>query len=86
MGFEDEFPWEEFYERYVNNGEEFDFKYKGKWISLSFGYKDGELVTALAYGTDEDYYELLYFKSPKEFLKKKIFDGKTLKEIWNELS
>lgn len=81
--FEEIFPWQEFYERYVNNFEEFCFKYKNQYIHLitdtiGFLYNIGT--------KEKGYKNSKIYDSPEEVLENAKFDGKTLKEIWNELS
>lgn len=79
-----DFPWDEFYERFVLNLEEFMFEYKNKEIHLSTaGYK--EKTVHLAYGTFENGYMHKTYNSPKEFLIDKVFEGKTLSEIWDDI-
>lgn len=79
-----EFEWREFYKRFVLNKEEFTFEYEDKTIYLSFGYdKDRKLVCGLAYGNLQKGFLTKDYASPQEFLKDKIFDGKTLEEVWD---
>lgn len=75
------FPYSEFYERLVNQYEEFLFYYKGKEINISYCSKNW---LALAYGNRPNYFRKDY-DSSKQFLQDPIFDGKTIEEIWDEL-
>ena len=81
------FLWDDFYNRYVNNKEEFHFIYNNKEIDLSYALsKTNQLIVALSYGNDKDGFLWKDYSSPEMLLNDTIFDGKTLKEIWNELS
>ena len=82
MKFSKIFPWKEFYDRYINNFEEFTLIYNGETISLitdpkGFLYtlktKDGDVITSKIYN------------SPTELLENASFNGKKLKEIWDQL-
>ena len=78
-----DFEWSEFYYRFAINYEEFLFYYKDKRIDISTGgYKGG---VYLSYGNEEKGFILRDYTSPKEFLKDKLFDGKTLFEVWDNL-
>ena len=78
--------WNEFYERFCINHEEFMFFYNQKEIHLSFVINPDLSVkkVGVAYGKN-DYYQPFDFDSTDEMLSAKIFDGKSLKDIWNEL-
>ena len=79
---QENFTWEEFFERYTKNHEEFNFYYKNQVIHLITDF-DGFYYNI---GTEDDGYKISRkFNSPHELLKKAKFDGKTLEEIWNEL-
>ena len=86
MGYSSEFPWREFYERFVNQHEEFSFYCRGKELVLSNVSADGVVV---GYGVMKngafDEKDVKEYKSPSEFLSDPLFDGKTLHEIWDEL-
>ncbi len=76
------FTWEEFFERYTKNHEEFSFYYKNQVIHLITDF-DGFYYNI---GTEEKGYKISNkFSSPQELLEKAKFDGKSLKEIWDEL-
>ena len=77
------YTWEEFSERFVENYEEFLFFHKDKRIDISTGGYKG--CVYLSYGNDEQGYIWKDYISPQDFLKDKIFEGKTLYEIWTEL-
>ena len=88
--------WDEFIERYVNNFEEFRFKYKNFIIDLL--YSDGG--TKFAYYISKyvenesllqsirnrkEYLDTKKFGSPEELISQFLFDGKDFKTIWHEL-
>ena len=77
--------WDEFYDRLINDKEEFCFFKDNNKIEISFGYINDVYVLALAYGNDLTGYIRKYYIEPQDFLNDKIFEGKTLKEIWDEL-
>ena len=75
------FSWNQFFERYTKNHEEFCFIYKdfkieficeGNCYPVVIEYKNGQI-------------KQFEFKTPQDALKTMKFDGKTLKEIWDEL-
>lgn len=74
--------WEEFIYRFLVNYEEFLFHYKGLRIDVSNVSKN---TTALSYGSKENGFLLKDYISPIKFLNDRVFDGKTLEEIWSEL-
>ena len=76
------FPYSEFFERFVCQYEEFRFFYNGKTIDISYC---SENSAALAYGNEEAGYLWKDYSSPQQFLQDPIFEGKTIKEIWDEL-
>ena len=62
--------------------EEFLFHYKGLRLNVSYV---SENSTAIAYGNNQVGYLRKLYSSPIEFLNDRVFDGKTLEEIWSEL-
>lgn len=78
-----DFIWKEFLERFVENYEEFSFLYEDKKIEISTsGYKGS---VYLSYGNDKQGYIKKDYNSPQDFLKDKMFEGKTLFNIWEKL-
>lgn len=75
-------PWLEFYDRYVNNHEEFTFIYNNKYINLITDPK-GFLYT---FGSQQEGFETsMLYKTPQDLLNGALFDGKRLNEIWDFL-
>ncbi len=74
--------WEEFLYRFLVYYEEFLFIFKGLRLNISYVSKTS---TAIAYGNNQIGYIKKLYSSPIEFLNDRIFDGKTLEEIWDEL-
>lgn len=56
---------------------------KNKEINISYV---SENSTALAYGSKEEGYVCMDFNSPEAFIQARIFDGKSIYDIWDELS
>ena len=73
---------QEFIYRFLVNYEEFLFHYKGLRLNVSYV---SENSTAIAYGNNQVGYLRKLYSSPIEFLNDRVFDGKTLEEIWSEL-
>lgn len=59
------FPWDEFYERFVLNYEEFMFYYKGKELHISTGGYGGKVY--IAYGNKNIGYVIKEYDSPLAF-------------------
>lgn len=78
------FPWYEFYVRFVIRYEEFVFYYSDKKIDISTGGYKGQVY--LSYGNEKEGFILKDYASPTEFLNDKIFDNKTIQEIWEDLN
>lgn len=76
------YTWDEFYERYTKNFEEFTFYYKDQIIHLITDY-DKFLYNIGTY--EKGFKNSKYFQTPNELLDKARFNGKKLFEIWNEL-
>lgn len=88
--------WNEFIERYLINHEEFKFKYKKYIIDLLYSSDGKKIAYYISDYIEKDsifdyiknrnkylyYYE---FDSPQELINNFIIDGKSFKEIWNEL-
>ena len=80
--FSDIFSWEEFYDRYINNHEEFTFLYNNVQINLVTDYD----VFLYTIGTDETGFVVSQkFKTPKDLLDNALFFGKKLEDIWDDL-
>lgn len=76
------FPWDEFYDRYVNNYEEFTFIYNNQHINLITDPK-GFLYTI---GTKQNGFRTsIFYKTPIDLLNNALFNGKKLKQIWDDL-
>lgn len=68
-----------------NLGWEWFFKFKDKTIDIAWHEENGKVVYELninGYDEDARRYE---FNSAEKLLEKGQIDGKTIKEIWNEL-
>lgn len=79
----EDFPWDEFYERFVLNYEEFMFYYKEKELHISNGGYGGEVY--IAYGNKKEGYILKDYDSPLSFLndRPELFSHKSFKELWD---
>lgn len=88
--------WNEFFERYTTNHEEFKFKYKEFVIDLlyssdgkKFAYYIKEYIkdeTLWQYIKNRNkYLESKVFDSPQELLNNFRIDGKSFKDIWDDL-
>lgn len=76
------FPWNEFYDRYINNHEEFTFIYNNQYINLITDPK-GFLYTI---GTKQSGFKTsIIYKTPNDLLNNALFNGKRLNEIWDDL-
>ena len=75
------FPWAEFYDRYVNDYEDITFIYNQdinlitdpKGFLYTIGTKQNEFKTSVIY------------KTPIDLLNNALFNGKKLKQIWDDL-
>ncbi len=76
----DDISWDEFYTRYVDKKEEFAFWYNNKIIDL-FNYSG---KAYLRYG-DHKSGQVTTFNSQILLLENARFDGKSLRDIYNEL-
>lgn len=88
--------WEEFIDRYCNNFEEFQLKYKIYIIDLLYS-SDGEKFVYYIYFfkgkksffeyffEHDDIIEYKEYNSPKDLIEDFRIDNKSLKEIWSEL-
>jgi len=75
--------WEEFIDRYINNFEEFVFKYKDYKLELLYAPK-GEGFTYYLI-LNKKIIETNTFNSPLELLQALKIENQTLEEIWYEL-
>lgn len=76
--------WEEFIDRYVNNFEEFVFKYNNYKIELFYAPKAKGFICYLVVDK-KVVLESEIYTSPNELLENFKIDGYLLKDIWYEL-
>lgn len=76
--------WEEFLDRYINNHEEFIFKYKEYTINICWGW-DGEWKFSYNVFMGKTKVIEEKFDSPQELLINARIKGKTIEQIYPEL-
>lgn len=88
--------WNEFLERYLTNHEEFHLKYHNYKIDLLYSCNGEKFAYYISHYNDNDnlfqriknrnrYLEFREFVSPYDLIEKFAINGKTLKDIWDEL-
>lgn len=74
------------YEKFVENiDNEFSFRYKNITLDIAFHYEGKKKVYELNLNGYEENATHGYFNSADELLKNARIEGKSIKEIWNEL-
>lgn len=75
--------WEEFIDRYINNFEEFVFKYNDYRIELLYGSQGNGFVYYLV--QDKRVVDTKLYDSPNDLLEDFTVSGLKLKDIWEEI-
>ena len=79
------FSWETFCSKFIDNKEDFIFKYQDKLIILQHSTSNNKYYVSCQYLAGDKILFLKTFKNEKELLKNAIFDGKLLKDIFYQL-
>lgn len=73
------------YEKFLSTIDyEHCFVYKDKTIDIAFHYEGSKQIWELNINSDT-YKEYLTFNSPQELIENARIDGKSIREIWDEL-
>lgn len=78
--------WDEFLERYLKHREEFLLQYEGQEYHLAFHNEGKKTIAELNIGTKEKGYLNLEYPSAVDLLEKARINGKSIEQMWEQLT